>query len=386
MLKKNINTNQNDNHSERRGRQQSNSSQKKTRGLFFLFFNRYTIWGVLFILVSIVISMIDLYLLDTTIKAIRVLSIFMKIVSELIQAIGIAFAVGAVFDFSKNSEEFIRFVSGLLSKIVVSKDFLGMLTENEKEDALKLILKPTNSQLEQYSSINDYFSAKINEAKEMFATNFKSHVTITAIAKIKEGRVVVHGTMRYRIYKIQDKYEPITIIFDDDMGRIERRRIISPNGMDTIDLEDEDIKENQSVEEKGGLEYNQYKFEIPEKLLRHRYLTIESEFEELGENHWATFNWTSLTPYDGVVFTIICQDGLIIKKRTLFDKKDKYIFTDSQDGTRLDICSTDWLDAFTGFSILIASRETTKQTSDIQGPTNEDVLKSQPSDGNNKPI
>ena len=69
-----------------------------------------------------------------------------------------------------------------------------------------------------------------------------------------------------------------------------------------------------------------------------------------------------MTPYDGLSFTLICSDDLIIKKKTLFDNKEKYIFTESNNKKRLDICSTDWLDAYTGFSLLIAKEKPDENT------------------------
>ncbi len=321
------------------------NEKQKNPNLWKMFFGKYSLWGFIFILLSAIMSLIvfpETYL--------SIVFFIQSIVVDLLQTIGIAFLVGAVFDFSKNSEEFIAFVSRLLSKIVVSKDFLRTLAQSDKNNALELILKPTNSQLEQYSNIKEYFSSKIEESTQMFSTNFKSHLTLNVIVKMEDGIVISEITIRYRIYKIQEKYEPLVVHFDDVNDSIINRRILYPEGIYII----EDTKCKSEEIEIGGLKSSRYKFEIPDELLKYKYLTIESQMKENGFDHWTTFNWTSLTPYDGLSCTIICQDNLVIKKKTLFDSKNKYNFTESDDKRRLDICSTEWLDSYTGFSILIA--------------------------------
>ncbi len=329
----------------------------KQNGFIFhkLFFSKYTFVGVILILLSIITSMTippEIYSLK---------NIVLKIVSSLLEAMGVAFVMGAIFDFSKNTSEFTEFISNVLSNIVISKEFLSRLTMADKTKALSLLLKPTNNQLDQYSNINDYFYKKIKEATEMFGTNFKSHLSVSVEAKYGEnGKIKVSGIIRYRIYKIQDKYKPLSMIFDDNQGVLKERRILHPKGIENVQINDDTSVSKKKTE--GGLEYTEYEFEIPLKLIEYKYLTIESRIEEEGEDHWIIFNWTSLTPYDGLSFTLICSDDLIIKKKTLFDNKEKYIFTESNNKKRLDICSTDWLDAYTGFSLLIAKEKPDENT------------------------
>jgi uncharacterized membrane protein YesL len=96
---------------------------------FKLFFSKYTLIGVILVLISIIIS--------TNNKSEQLLKTILTIFATLIQTIGIAFIVGSVFDFSKNSKEFTEFVANLLSNIVVSKEFLCKLTKEDKKDQYK---------------------------------------------------------------------------------------------------------------------------------------------------------------------------------------------------------------------------------------------------------
>ena len=274
------------------------SKNNDTYKWYKLFFSKYTFWGVIAILISIIVSIV------TPIEECWQKIVF-PIISAFLQTLGIAFVMGSIFDFSKNSKEFTEFISNLLSNIVVSKEFLSKLTKDDKTNALSLILKPTNNQLEQYSNINEYFLKKIDESTKMFVTNFKSHLCINLIAKYNsENKVIITGTMRYRIYKIQDKYEPLTLTFDDQNGKILKRRIISSDKIYDIEIDNEDVGKQKQT--KGGFIYTEYTFEIPNELTKYKYLTIESEIEEIGFDHWTLFNWTSLTPYDGLSFTLIC--------------------------------------------------------------------------------
>lgn len=324
------------------------SKNNDTYKWYKLFFSKYTFWGVIAILISIIVSIV------TPIEECWQKIVF-PIISAFLQTLGIAFVMGSIFDFSKNSKEFTEFISNLLSNIVVSKEFLSKLTKDDKTNALSLILKPTNNQLEQYSNINEYFLKKIDESTKMFVTNFKSHLCINLIAKYNsENKVIITGTMRYRIYKIQDKYEPLTLTFDDQNGKILKRRIISSDKIYDIDIDNEDVGKQKQA--KGGFIYTEYTFEIPNELTKYKYLTIESEIEEIGFDHWTLFNWTSLTPYDGLSFTLICQDDLTVKRKSLFDNKEQYVFSESDDKKKLEICSTDWLDPYTGFAIVIAKQ------------------------------
>lgn len=92
----------------------------------------------------------------------------LKILVSILQTVGIAFMLGAIFDFSKNTEGFINFISKILADIVVGKSFLSKLENNGKRDALKLILRPTTNQIIQYSRIEDYFQKKINDSMKMW--------------------------------------------------------------------------------------------------------------------------------------------------------------------------------------------------------------------------
>ena len=129
---------------------------------------------------------------------------------------------------------------------------------------------------------------------KIFNTNFKSHTVLNVDVFKEENIVVVKGTLTYRIYKIQDKFEPIEVTFECSNSKVQKKRILYPGGSQVIELSDEQIKD----ELVAGIKYKKYMYEIPEEYNKYPYLTIESEIYEPGFDHWTNFHWTSLTPYD----------------------------------------------------------------------------------------
>ena len=103
---------------------------------FRRFFNKFFVIGFITILISIII---DLSINDCIIK---------MIIVNLSNTIGIALLIGSIFDFSKNSNDFMDFVSSILKDIIVSKNFLKGLEDKEKKKALEMVLTPSGNQLE----------------------------------------------------------------------------------------------------------------------------------------------------------------------------------------------------------------------------------------------
>lgn len=144
------------------GPKKSSKIKKYNPSFFSLFFTRYTIWGFVLILIAIIMDLCnstDIFYID--------------ILQNIFSTLGVALLVGAIFDFSKNSETFTLFVSNILRDIVVSKDFLNVMSEEEKKNSLELILKPTNLQIEQCSSIDLYYKKSIDNFMELYNTPFK---------------------------------------------------------------------------------------------------------------------------------------------------------------------------------------------------------------------
>lgn len=328
-----------------RRRRANRRKQKSGFKKWFKLFNKFSFWGLILILIGII--------LDLEFKTYEIYR-YIQIIDRVLETIGTALLIGAIFDFSKNSNDFTDLISSILSDIIISRKFLSKLSESDKTEALSLVLQPSNKQLEQYSNINEYFKKQIDSTMKIFNTNFKSHLVLNIFISKKENTVVSEGTISYRIYKIQDKYAPINVIFERENSKVLRKRILYPGGSKNIEPNDDQILENFSQENLAGVKYQRYSFEIPDELNKYPYLTIESDIFEPGFDHWTNFHWTSLTPYDGLSFNLVCNDNLTIKEYIVFDEKTHYDVECSVDKKSMRIISTEWLNSNTGFSITIS--------------------------------
>ena len=267
-----------------------------------------------------------------------------SILSGVLSTVGIALMVGAIFDFSKNSEAFIKFVTNILSDIIMSKTFLTTLSEQDKEIALMLILTPSDKQLEQYSNINAFFKKHINEITNMFDINFKTNVNLDILAyRDKEsGLVWCKTVLTQTIYKIQDNFKPVEVIFEKNNSESKDVYILPPTGKSV------QVEGKKSDCPQCGIDYVKYTYDIPKELEQYDHLTIKRTMLEPGRDHWINYYWQSLTPYEGIVCTIDCEDGLTIKDYMIFDNKAYYHVDLSKDRKRLSITSSQWLDTDTG--------------------------------------
>lgn len=319
--------------------------KKKTK--WFNFFTKWFFIGIILVLISICISMFINSVSNNQI--LNMLKPLLTIISGILSTLGIALFVGCVFDFSKNSEAFVSFVSNILSDIVVSKKFLSTLSVKDKEQALNLILKPMDSQVEQYANINDYFKKKINESMTMFDANFKSNVVlnIEAYTDNKKNIVFCKTTITYTIYKLNNKYQPIKVMLEKDGSELDDLVVITPNGEKKIDTG------NAETECIGGIDYKIHVMNIPEEYEKYDHLKIQRVIIEPGHDHWIHYIWQSLTPYEGITCIVKCLGDLSIKDYMIFDNKAYYYTKLSGDKKQLDISSSQWLDADTGFSFVI---------------------------------
>lgn len=312
---------------------------------WFSFFTKWFFIGLILIIISLTITLA--FQPQTWLEKI------ITVLSGVLSTVGIALLVGAIFDFSKNSEAFIRFISNILSDIIMSKTFLTTLSDKDKEKALMLILTPSNKQLEQYSNINAFFKKRIGEITNMFDINFKTNVIldINAYRDDKDGRIWCKTVLTQTIYKIQDNFKPVEVIFEKDGSISDDFYILPPIG-ESISIEGKKTPLSQ-----GGIECIKIIYEIPKELERYDHLTIKRTMLEPGRDHWINYYWQSLTPYEGVTCTIDCEKDLTIKDYMIFDNKAYYHVALSNDRTRLSITSSQWLDMDTGFVVTISDTD-----------------------------
>ena len=316
----------------------------------FCFFNFFTKWFFLGIILILLGVCITLCAHTSTLSAKPILQTILTIFSSLFSTVGIALFIGCIFDFSKNSDAFISFVSKILSDIVVSKTFLSTLSVRDKEQALNLILKPMDAQVEQYANINAFFKKKIKESMTMFDANFKTNVNLSIEAHVDESKnhVYCETTLTYTIYKLNNKFDDIMVTFEKRGSYSSSVKIICPTGSKDIPVGD------PIPRKEGEPDYETYVFKIPEEYEKYDHLTVKRVMTEPGSENWINYYWQTVTPYENLTCRLTCFDGLTIKDFMIFDNKAFYHVNKSDDGKRLDITSSEWLDSDTGFCIHIS--------------------------------
>ena len=304
--------------------------------------SQYILYGIIVILIA---SVIEVRFQDCYVKG---------VITNFLSTVGIALAIGSIFDFSKNSQDFMDFVSNILKDIIVSKNFLNALEDREKKKALEMVLTPSGNQLEQCSDIEMYFQKKINESMEIFHTNFKTNLTVNVDVRKKENIVCVYVVLTYRVYKIEDKYFPLITTFERDGCSVEKSSIIYPGGIKEITEQDVTNNNDENV---SPINMKTYSYEIPKELYQYPYLTIRKEVVEKGYDHWTNFHWNTLTPADGITFNLNCHDNLHIQEYFIFDDEKSYVVTEDEGKTKMNIISTSWLDKNSGFVFTISDTE-----------------------------
>lgn len=223
------------------------------------------------------------------------------------------------------------------------------MSEEEKKNSLELILRPTNLQTEQCSSIDLYYKKSIEKFMHLYDELFKTDLVINVRIVKQNGRIVAKGDLTHKIFKVNGKFRPIKTTFEHKDCCIDNSYIIFPDGskaeLSNVNEINNDEKHSNIVDAK------EYETEIPEEYQDNPFLTVCREFTEMGNDHWINFHWLSLTICDGIYFKMICEDKITIKDYLVFDNKMCYDINKKEDGSEIKIISTNWLDCYTGFTI-----------------------------------
>lgn len=333
-----------------RGQVGTRDKKEKEKDKFYrllrMYMNKFSITGILLILVAAVLSCVIELIPAANGFLVFIISVF----TNMLNTVGIALCIGAIFDFAKNSKDFLSFVSDILEKIVVSQEFLSIMDEKDKRRVLEQVLRPSGVQIEECSSIELFYKKSIDSMMNLYAKNFKTNLIIT-IEIMKENDVVVaRGELTHRIYKVNNSYLPIYTTFEHEDSKIVNSYILTP-GQKKVEMKSENINtENYDGKKNDGIALK-YITEIPESYKNEDYLTICREIYEKGNDHWINFHWTALTACDGIYFKVFCRDGISVKDHLVFDDKKLYDITMNDSHTEMTIISNSWLDPYTGFTL-----------------------------------
>lgn len=285
----------------------------------------------------------------------NVTNIYCKVFASMLETLGMAAFVAAIFNFTIETTDFIEKIKDILEKIVIKKNFLSNMNEESKKEVLKNILKPTDEEIKKYSNIEDYYNYYANETLSVSSKNVRSNYNINIKAGIdrKNKKIYTEGTYSYRLYPSNDGFEPITIgLLQEDTLSVCDVIVNMPNGKRHKFEFNQDIKsrfENREDSKVATLE-------IKEMCSEFEHIDIELRIKEYGADHWMLVFFKAEQPTDGFNFTLNVDDPISIKQVNVFDVGHNYHIDKSN--STLHIGCYQWINQGAGLSSVISFDET----------------------------
>lgn len=280
---------------------------------------------------------------------------YWHIVTSLLETLGAATFVAALFNFTLETTDFLEKIKDLLENIVIKKNFLSNINEESKKEVLKNILQPSEAEIKKYSNIEDYYNYYANETLSVASKNVRSNYNINITAKIDKTakKIVTEGTYSYRLYPSNTGFAPITVglMLDDDISTCDII-VNMPNGTrEKFDFE-KDIKPMLKPSE----DLNVATIDIQELGKNFEHLDIELRLKEYGFDHWMSVYFKAQQPTDGFNFILNTEDAIKIQIFNVFDVGHNY-HIDKTDHS-IHIGCYQWINEGAGLSVIVSFDET----------------------------
>lgn len=312
------------------------------------FFKNFLFWGVIVTLIGVIFDLVIAKYWDNA-----TFILLCNIISNVFLTVGVGLIVGYIMDMTKNNDTFIEYIQNRIKSVVISKDFIRKLSSEEKQKIVEQCLLEDNI----HDKMIQYVKYKTEKLSKLSNGNLRSNIDYTTTASKKNGKVLLHTVMSYRIYKVNNTYQNIEHIFDKPTSKVLEMSII--NSKKKFYKIDQALLKNTPyvINENDTLYINSV--EVPSHLKNENSLSLKILVEEEGYDHWAHLVWMSLYPTDTITYKIICKDGLIIKEHFIFDDQKGLYYThkekdDNGNITEYTISCDEWTDPYTGFLLIIS--------------------------------
>lgn len=309
------------------------------------FFSKWFYISIILILIGLVLSDIE-----STHKSHQYL---FNLASNLLESIGIAIFVANIFTFVIGTEEFLKFIREKLVGIVVSKDFIAKLNQDEQRGLLHMVLKPAQELSSVYSGISDYFNQYIDDSLCLFDTSYRGHMVLDAVASYncEKKCIQVEFDLDYVIYKVSDEFDSLKLGLEDERFQ-HIKTVIKGSGDLKSELTDDDAK---TIEINDPTLAKMCEIKVPDKFNKFSQINISRKIIEYGEDHWQVFSYKTIKACDQLTVVLRCEDGLIIKKCSTYGVQDR--FSIEQEDKKVKISYNDWLSPGFGVNIMVAKND-----------------------------
>lgn len=302
-----------------------------------------------FFFVSVILILAGLMLTDVSVENSKI-KFITYLTSLLLTNVGVAIFVANIFTFILGTEEFISFIRDRLINIVISKDFIRNLNQEEQKKLLHLVLKPAKELSEIYSGITSYFNQYIDNSMKLFDTIYRGHMRIDGFASFNKDRncIQLSYDIDYVIYKTGEKFDPI-ILGLEDKSSAHIKTIIRGSGNIEKTLTDEQARE---IPLDDPTMQKMMELEIPPEFNRLSQVNVSRRIVEYGSDHWQIFSYKTIKACDQVSITINCEDGLVIKNCNTYGIQGN--FSIEKEPSKIKVTYNDWLSPGFGVNILVA--------------------------------
>jgi hypothetical protein len=271
------------------------------------------------------------------------------IFSGALANVGLAVFVANIFSFIIGTTDFLNYIRDRLVEIVLSKDFVTRLGEDEQKKLLKLTMKPPREISSIYSGIDDFFDGYVNQSMALFDTCYRGQMYISAEASIdKEKNVLrIDWDVNYIVYRIAEKFEPLPFWLGDEKS-VHVDTTITADKSEIETLTNADIQEtaiNDPSMAKG------YTMDVPEKFNKYREINIRRRVTEFGSDHWQLFCYKALKPCHRMQIELRCKDGIEIRETNIFGAQEDFQISEDKDKVRVSY--NHWLSPGYGVTVLV---------------------------------
>lgn len=291
------------------------------------------------------------------------------LVLKIIETIGIAVLVAGLFSFTFETVSFQSKMQDIVEKIVLKRAFLSELPIEKKKESLHSLLKPTETEIEKYSNIEDFYNAYIEEVLNVSQRNVRSNYNINIKVKYDntKKKVFSDGLYSYRLYPSNSGYTDILVGFLKDDNESTVDVILNmPNGKrETYNFEK--IKADFEQNETAKIT----KIKINDLCKDFNHIDVELRVKEYGFNHWMNVFFKAEQATDGFKMAVMADEDLTIKSNVIvFDVGHNYHIDYSNDKKEVHISCHQWLNEGSGVSLIISKPENDIPSSEIQRDSN----------------
>lgn len=329
--------------------------EDKQHNEFKDFFSRWSFWGIFLIFVS-VFWYKCLEPDDTSI-----LYFVQTILVSLLSTIGISIFVGSIFNWIIGTKNFSEYVKKKIINVLISKDYIADMDVKKKESVLMYIMRPQKTISAIYSRIDDYFKMYARKSMKLFQEQqFRSNLCLSGKAKRDQnGRVYMDYRLMYRTYVVDSKHKDLEAGFNEnDLSEIKSTRVALP------DQEFVQLKVTKVLKDQASSDYLRndsvtrkvYVAVLPGEEYRNaKYLNVEQEVVEYGNDHWINYSYRSSKPTDSMSMIFECDGDLIVKDAVPYGPINSFDIKITENKKRISVVCNKWMEPGYGVNILIAN-------------------------------